>query len=263
MKKNIKVIFKNSIIFILVILIFSLSGCGGNVRDSDTLKDIKGRAILRIGVYGDVPGFSELTDEGFVGFEAELAKIIGAYITEDAYPVELVLVSELSRTHALTGDKVDLCISQFTSAVTSSSYAASQPYFTDTYAFLVKSGSYSVVEDLAGKRVGAIYGQGVKSAVTNLSNKNNLGFEVADVPSYPEAADMLLHGRLDALCAQQSLLQRYAADGLELLPSGFGESSYYIVSHKNKKELITLADEKLKEMTENGRLDALKEKYGL
>ncbi len=39
------------------------------IPENVTLEDIEKRAVLRVGVYGDVPGFSELTDQGFVGFE--------------------------------------------------------------------------------------------------------------------------------------------------------------------------------------------------
>lgn len=263
MNKSFEYIKRFLNILLVLTLLFSLSACAADKRNSQAFQEIKSKGILRIGVYGNVPGFSELTDEGFIGFEAELATIVGEYVTQGKYVVELVEVTELSRTHSLIDNKVDLCVSQFMSTVSKSTYALSKPYFLDTYAFLIKEGSYTSVQDLAGKRVGAIYGQGVKSVVKNFSDIDSLNFEIVDVASYPQAGDMLLSGSLDALCAQQALLQKYAQDGLQMLPTGFGEAFYCIAAHGSKKELAQLADEKLKEMEKDGSLYALAVKYGL
>ena len=273
-KRNKWTVKKGIAVFLAVSLILSFGGCSTDPLESETVNAIQDLGVLRIGVYSDATGFSKLENGQYNGLEAELARRIGTVIMGNVNSVELVTVNERSRLHKLDDGSIDMSIAMLTySSDKEAKYAGSQPYFTDTYAFLTRSDTYTSLEQLEGKRVGVIYGSGLKTTLETFMESNQISFTLVDIASYPEAIEQLYatttdeNGatslRLDALCAQQAYLENYLADGLHLLPTGFGEVEYSVLCRKEKQELVQVADSVLEEMQESGELATLIANLGL
>ena len=265
MSETKKRIFKRTAAAFLALCLLLVAGCSTSPEESAAVLAVQNRGIIRIGVYGGVPGFSTQEGGTYTGLEADLARAVGTYIIGSESMVELVEVDEFSRLHKLGDGSIDLaiCMLSYTENY-EASYAASSPYFTDNYAFMVKNGTINSLGELNGKRVGVLYGSGVDSALETFASETGLTIEIVDVASYPEGKEMLNREtpKIDALCAPQGLLEPHLDDTVSLLSEGFGECAYSIFSLKSKEGLAQLAERKLEEMRSSGELDTLLTTYG-
>jgi ABC-type amino acid transport substrate-binding protein len=248
-----------------MLLAVSLAGCASDPSAGEAVAQVQSRGVLRIGVYSDMPGFSVSENDDFVGLEADIARLVGAEIMGDVAKVELVAINSRTRTYFLDDGTLDLSVAMIEGQESSAKYAYSSPYYADTFAFMVKTGSYSSLSDLAGKKVGVFYNSVEKTHLQAFMEESGVQFELVNVSSYQEAREMLLYKtpKLDAFCCETGALKNQLADGLSLLPEGFGEINYCIAALAANEDLIALASQKLDALRESGELAALVEAAGL
>ncbi|MGI6168399.1 MAG: transporter substrate-binding domain-containing protein [Christensenellales bacterium] len=257
---------KSIALSLCVLLLFSfLSGCARDPSAGQAMAQVRSRGVLRVGVYSNIPGFSALQNGEFLGLEADIARSVGGAIMGDSSKVELVPVNNRTRTFFLDDLSLDLSIAMIEGQEGSAKYVFSSPYYTDTFAFMVKDGAYSSLSQLAGKKVGVFYNSTQKTHLQNFIKESEIPFELVDVSSYQEAKEKLLleSPQLDAFCCETGALKNQLSSGLSLLSEGFGEINYCIAGLIANQDLITLATQKLEAMRESGELTQLIQENGL
>ena len=84
---------------------------GCDKKNNDRLQDILCKQVIKIGVNYSLPGFGNLVDSNYVGFEIDLAREIAKLL---GVKVQLVHVIYENRTRFLLEEKVDLVLSNMT-----------------------------------------------------------------------------------------------------------------------------------------------------
>ena len=165
---------------------------------------------------------------------------------------------------AVTSGKVDIGLA----GMTIDEERLNNVNFSDTYveagqAIIVKEGSdIKSKEDLKGKVVGVQRGT---TGDTYLSDDKN-GVGVASVERFangPDSAQSLLSDKIDAVVIDNEPAKKIVenATGLVKLDGNLTSEQYAIAVPKENEELLNAINATLKEMKENGELQAILDKY--
>lgn len=141
----------------------------------------------------------------------------------------------------------------------------SNTYFNASQAIIVeKDSDIASADDLNGKIVGVQQGTTGDLYVTNEDGENDI--EVKEVKRYPKGMDAvsdLIAGRIDAVVIDNFPAKKLEAknpDKIAILDEFLTEEEYAIAIGKGS-DLVDKINEILDEMTENGELEAIIEKY--
>ena len=81
------------------------------VRGECTLAKVKDRGILKCGISGSLPGFSQLEADGsYTGFDADYCRAVAAAVFGDSTKVEFVETTGANRFETLASGEVDVLI---------------------------------------------------------------------------------------------------------------------------------------------------------
>jgi len=110
--KNIKGL---SLLFISIIVIGLLVGCGQSSEEVSVIETIQENDTLRIGVFGDKPPFGFVNQDGEnEGFDVYIANRFAEDLLGDASKAEFIVVEAASRVEYLESNRVDLIMANFT-----------------------------------------------------------------------------------------------------------------------------------------------------
>lgn len=213
---------------------------------------------LTMATNASFPPYEYYENEEIVGIDAEAAKLIA-----DKLGVELEIkdMEFGSIIGAVQTGSVDIGMAGMT--VTEDRLKTID--FSDSYAkgiqaVIVKDGSdIASVDDLEGKTIGV-----QESTTGDIYATEDFGEE--NIKRYNKGNDAvaaLVSGVVDAVIIDNEPAKSYVAstDGLKILETSYADEDYAVAVSKDNKALTEAINKALKELKEDGSLDAIVEKY--
>lgn len=256
------------IILLLLFVAFVFCGCAKHEDDysSNTLDDITKRGQVIIGIKTDTYPFGYKDKNGKnVGYDVDLANMIGKAIFDQEGKVKFVPVTASDRIMKLFTEDVDMIIA--TMSVTPARLQImdfSDPYYIAGQSILVKRGSkIKGLRDLNGKKAIIIFGTSseasLRAAVPRVS--------IVGYKTYDEAVNGLKQNKADAIVSDDTILIGYALkdSNLVLLPKRYSREPYAVAFRKGKEseDLIRVVNSVINEASRNGSLRKLQKDYGI
>lgn len=243
----------------LLIVFFRMSGNAS----IDALPAIRERGTVLVGLLDNEPPFSTVEDNATAaGFEVDLANLLGQQILGGPGVVYVPVTVKNDEALLDNGD-VDFLISRVpVTEARQKKYNLSSVYYQDPVLLLAKTGA-AVDLASADTKLGVIPSTTMKPMLTSYLAAVGSPALVVDVSSYPDAVQMLKSGKIQAFCAEQSVLTRYAENGLSIQNTKIGQLDYAVVTRKRERDLATLIEKALAQMRTDGTLAPFYQKYGL
>lgn len=254
-----KVILSGVALICLLVVFFRMSGNSS----INTVPTIQERGTVLVGVLRDEMPFSKVKDSAnATGFEAELASQIGQQVVNGP-GVVYVPVTVKNALALLANKDVDFLVSRVgVTASLQDSYSVSSVYYQDPVMLMTKSSTRLDLSS-AETKIGVIPNTTLKPMLTDYLTTMAYPALVVDVSSYPDAIEALKSGKIDAFCAEQSVLTRYLFEGSLIQNIKIGQVDYAVVSRKRERDLATLIEQALAQMHDSGALAPLYQKYNL
>jgi putative glutamine transport system substrate-binding protein len=250
----------------LLLVLFFLN-CDASPEKSSQIKAIRKRGVLRVGVETNVPGIGYPAPETGIleGFEIDLARIVAKELVKDENAVQFIPVSPQIRGPLLDNGDVDMIIAHFTiTDERRNRYNFTSPYYTDQVGILVrKDAEFGSLEDMDGRIVGVLKTATSQAALEKETGRRGLNLKYEEFASHPETMAALLSGRVDAFVIDKTILLGYRDAATMLLDEGFDPQSYGIATRLDKDALAAYLESIVSALREDGRLDALRAKWGL
>ncbi|QOS98346.1 glutamate ABC transporter substrate-binding protein [Brevibacterium sp. JNUCC-42] len=236
----------------------------GKTATTGTVDKIKERGKYVVGVKYDLNlfGLKDPASGNVEGFDIDIAKAIAKKILGDENKIELKEVTSKTRIPMLKNGEIDSIIATMTiTDERKKEVDFSDAYFMAGQSFLVKKDStIKGLEDFTkGKKV--VTAKGSTSAKNVRENAPEA--EVLEFENYAEAFTALKAGQGDALTTDNALLYGMAKQdpNFRVVEETFTEEPYGIALPKGDTEFVTLVNDLLKEMKQNGEYDKIYEKW--
>lgn len=251
-----------AVIFIIASL--GLVACGSSEPAQETPAPTpEPEVVYVVGTDAAYPPFEKQEADAITGFDID---VINAIAAEMGIKIEVKHTGWDPLFNGIETGSVNLGISAIT--ITDErklKYDFSNPYFEATQLIMVPADSeVATLQDLAGKKIG------VQTATTgNFVVQDAFGTTYEGIKGYddtPSAVDDLLLGRLDAVVADNAVLQEYLKavqkDGFKLIKdASFEKEEYGIMVKKGNTELLALINEGLQKIKDNGKYNEIFQKY--
>lgn len=271
-------------LLLAAMLLLSLAACGNSAPSSSTpetpassgsgsaalpaqLQAIVDRGVLRVGTKVDVPkfGFDNPETGEVEGMEIDLAKALAKKLLGDENKIEIQGVTAQTRGPLLDNNEVDIIVATFTiTEERKLSFNFTQPYYTDGIGFLLKKElGAKAIKDLDGKKIGVAQSATTKAALEDKAKELGITFKFSEFASYPELKTALTSGRIDAFSVDTSILRGYVDESTEILAETFKPQEYGIASKLDNKDLAAYLDAFVKELKDDGSLEAMIAKWQL
>ncbi|MED4599384.1 transporter substrate-binding domain-containing protein [Paenibacillus validus] len=229
-----------------------------------TLAEMKKRDKFVVGVKYDLNLFG-LKDPGtgkVEGFDIDIAKAIAKKVLGDENKIELKEVTSKTRIPMLRNGEIDAIIATMTvTEERKQEVDFSDIYFMAGQSFLVKKDSpiNGIADIKKGTKV--VTAKGSTSAVNVRAKAPDA--TVLEFENYAEAFTALKAGQGDALTTDNALLYGMAKQdpNYRVTEGAFTEEPYGIAIKKGDQEFVTLVNDTLKELKNNGEYDKIYEKW--
>lgn len=237
-------------------MVLGLAACSGGNSAVSTIKD---KGTLTIALESGFAPFEYAEGDKIVGIDIDIAQYIA-----DKWGVELE-VQDMNFDTALASvstGAADLGLSGISKTEErDQNMDFTDPYFTSNQVIVVKEGSdIQNKDDLSGKKVGAQGGTTGEMLAQELLGEDN----VSSYDKYAVAVQDLINGQIDAI-VMDAYPARAAVSANEgqivTLDEPLGADSYCIAVKEGNQELVDALNEILKEMTDNGDLQKIIDKY--
>ena len=244
MKKFLKV----ASIVLVIAMIACFAACGGNGGEKEK---------LTMATNAEFPPYEYVEGDKIVGIDAEIAALIADKLGME---LEIVDVAFDSIIPGVQSGKYDMGMAGLTvNEERLEKVNFSTSYATGIQAVIVKEGSdIKSIDDLAGKKIGVqtsttgdIYAGDIADATIERYNK---GFE---------AVQALTQGKIDAVIIDNEPAKVFVAEneGTKILEEDFAVEEYAMAIAKENTELLEKVNVALAELTEDGTLKAIVDKY--
>lgn len=225
---------------------------------------LRKKGVLTIGVTTSIQPLSYYDIDGnLVGFEVELAQAIGEQIMGDRGAV-LVEVTPKTRGAYLDKSEVDVLFSSVNkSEANMGKYNMGEIYLEDDVMFLCASnaeidlGSEDTVVGVIGNSASKVVFEQYMAAHPEVKA------QVVDVPSHPEAMEMLDSMEIDFYCNERTTLNNRLQSGYKITSPVVGTLRYAYACRLREKDLAAELDRAYEELKSNGTLKELYLKYNL
>ena len=213
---------KHFLISILILAAILMVGCSAGATAESTLNQVQESGRVRIGVRNDNPPMSFIDESGqWVGFDVDLANAVAAQLGVEP---ELVVVDGTTRISFLQEGEVDMSVASMNhTRERDDAIDFSITYFWDNQSFLVRTGTYSSLDELLGQTVAANAGSSViPSWQAYAAEKGAPAPEIVEFDDKLAAMQALRDGAVEGYSEDNiTLLSLAAGDpNLELLPGG-------------------------------------------
>jgi ABC-type amino acid transport substrate-binding protein len=256
---NVKISVAAGVILAVVLLLILIKP-EPQLMNSAEISIVRDRGVLRVGVFEDMPGFS---DKGY-GLERDLAVMLAERILPDRGEdsAELVPVTERTVQAKLDKGMIDVAIEQQIRFENSSKYDYSVSYYTDTCSFIVLPGSESM--DISGKTVGTVQTCKASSLLKSAVDQGVLDVVQKNFASYPEMLEAVKNGVIDAALLRSAVIGKYVNKSeLSVHKELFGRIDYAMAASLDSPALMQLANMMLDELRSNGVLERMTLESGL
>lgn len=257
-----------TIILILLIIptLVSLTGCGNNDSNQQSLLDeIKDRGYIIAGVKYDAKPFGFVDkDQQLKGFDIDLLKEVSKRLLGDENKIEFRQVTSATRIPELTSGNVDIVAATMTiNEKRKRVIDFSNVYYKAGQTLMVPVGSdIESVNDLSGKTVLVVLGSTSEKNIRDLvPDAKVLGFR-----TYTEAFSALKAKRGDALTTDDTIIAGMIADAPDeftMLSERFTKEPYGM-GFKKGEETKSFQDEVnkiLQQLDEDGTLEKIRVKW--
>lgn len=233
--------------------IMLLAGCGTREVSSNQTQD-----VVVVGTNAEFEPFEFREDGNIIGFDIEIAQEIARKLGK-TLKIEDMAFDTL--VMALGSDKVDFVIAGMTATEERATQVDfSDSYFTSKQGIIVRADDTSIQngEDLIGKRVGVQLGTTGDLFASDLED-----IEVVQFQAGTQAVADLKNGKIDAVVIDMEPAKRMTIgrDELKLLDTPFIEEEYAIAVQKGNNELLTVINNTLTDMKNDGTYNAIYTKY--
>ncbi|KAB2338444.1 transporter substrate-binding domain-containing protein [Cytobacillus depressus] len=253
-----------SYIFVSILLIGMLAACGTSEEPSKTGSNKNGsdKKTLVMGTSADYAPFEFIdTAKGddIIGVDIDIAKAVTEKL---GYNFEVRDMDFGGLIQALQSGQVDFVLSAMSATdERRKSIDFSDIYYTSKHMIVSKKGSgLTKVEDLKGKKIGAQLGTIQEEKAKELAKTVDMSVENRN--RIPELIQEIKAGRLDAAIIEDTVAKGYLDNNPDI--EGFtvedADGGYAIALPKNS-ELTPEFNKALKEMLDNGELDAIIKKW--
>ena len=246
-----------SIVLLLVALL--LSACQAialpPASEVGSLADeIAARGTVRIGIRNDNPPLSFVTEDGeWVGFDVDLARAIAAQMNLEP---ELTVVDGTTRVSFLQEGRVDISIASMNhTRKRDNAIDFSITYFWDNQSFLARTGEYTAIDELMGKKVAANAGSSaIASWIAYSAAQGGPEPEIVEFTDKLAAMQALRDGAVEGYTEDNITMLALAAGdpALELLPGGHNPVQFGIGVPNNQSAWRDQVNYALQELWKSG-----------
>lgn len=254
---------KKILISLIMISVFTATGCAKKESQKDTLVEIKKRGELIVGVKYDSKPFGYVENGKLKGYDIDIAHLMAKRILGNEKLVKFVEVDATNRIAKLNSGEVDMIIATMSKNQQREEVVDfSVPYFYTGQAIMVRKGTaIKNISDLNGRRVIIVLG------TTGEKNIRYLAPEVIiqGYKSYKDGFDAFLNRRAEAMTTDDSILSGFVIDNPEfvILPQRYSQDSYCIALRKGSENisLKTEINNAISELRRKGYLTQLKAQW--
>ena len=250
------------VILMILVLGLSLTACSGS---DSSLKDIRKRGVVRVGVKVDVPGVGYLNPDTneLEGLEIDLAKLIVKELCGDSKALWPVAVTALTREAMLENGEIDFVLATFTiTEERKEKFHFTDSYFQDAIGLMTfKDAGVSELKDLDGMTIGTVQFGTAYSALSAEIEALGIHATVEQYASYPEVMEALKAGHVDAFSADKPMLWGYVDDETVVLDTAFGPQDYGIATKLDHTSLSKYLDELMTKIQKDGRLAEIQARW--
>ena len=248
---------KKKLLSLVLVAAMALSvvACGGKKEEAAPAAEDK--EVLVMATNAEFPPYEFYEGQEIVGIDAEIAAAIAEKLGCELKIEDMAFDSIIA---AVSSGKADFGLAGMT--VTEDRLASVN--FSDTYAtatqvvILMEDSPITGIADLDGKKIGVqlgttgdIYAGDIADATIERYNK---GFE---------AVQALTQGKIDAVIIDNEPAKVFVAEneGTKILEEDFAVEEYAAAIAKDNTELLEKVNTALAELTEDGTLQAIVDKY--
>lgn len=256
------------VFWLLTLILIVLASSGFNKKNNkiNLYESIIEKNKMIVGISFDSKPFGfKGTDGQIKGMEADLAREIAKRLLGDKSKVVFKNISPQDRINAAKSGEVDMVISTMTITRNRKKFVDfSDPYFVAGQVICVRKDSkIDSLDDLINKKVIVILGTtGEKNIKSFAPNALIRGYD-----DNAKAINAFINGSDDAITTDDSLLQGLAMDNNNyiILPKRLTKEPYGIAFKKSRhtNSLKEKVNKIIKEMRDDGTLQAIKDKWGL
>ncbi|MBG9982202.1 transporter substrate-binding domain-containing protein [Aerococcaceae bacterium DSM 111020] len=220
--------------------------------------------VLRWGVKADTKlfGYYNIAEGQIEGFDIDIAKALTDEITNGTGRAEFVEVTSKTRVQLLLNGNIDAIIATMTITPEREEVVDfTESYFDAGQSLLVShDSSINHLDDLTAEdTIIAVKGSTSARNIRELKPEVN----VVELENYSEGFVALQSGQGEALTTDNAILMGMASDNdnYRLIGENFTEEPYGIAISPEQNEFLTLANEALTTIKENGVYDAIYDKW--
>jgi len=182
--------------------------------DRNVLEDVKKSGVLRVGINGDLPGFSQLVNDEFLGFDVDFGKAIAAAVFGDPEAVEFVVQERSDRFSDAANGIVDVTSHSAThnlvrDAVGGVDFAPVGLFDGQVVSAPIDSDIDSL-EDLEGLSLGVFSGTTSEENIIEVLDELDITVDLVTFDSGIELNDAYQNGEVDAVTGDGSFIQGLA-----------------------------------------------------
>ncbi|MBO4242230.1 MAG: amino acid ABC transporter substrate-binding protein [Clostridiales bacterium] len=264
MKKTITKIVSLVLVACMGVAFAACSGSGSDENNTDASEAgsfttvEEGKLIMATNAY--FPPYEFYEGDAISGIDVEIAEAVA-----DKLGLELVIV-DIEFDSIIAGvqtNKYDIgCAGMTVTEERLQSVNFTTPYATGIQSIIVAEGS--PITDI-DSLIDGDYVVGVQQGTTgDIYMTDDIGDD--RIERYNKGADAVLaltNGQIDAVCIDNQPAQAFVAanEGLTILDTPYTEEDYAMCLNKENEDLLNAINDALAELTEDGTIDAIIEKY--
>ena len=253
---------------LLCIAAIILAGCGS---DGEKLAAIKDAGKLVVYTDPNFPPFEYHDDGNIVGVDMEIAQAIA---NEIGVTLEIVEAEFDSILMAINTGRGDIAITGMTILEERKDRVDfSDPYINSVqYFILLEDSDITIMEDLAGKRVGVAFGYTGQWLMEDEVEEGVLadaGVSIVEYNSAMEATLDMQNGRIDAVVMDEYVAKTIAGNigglkavELKYADGGVASEEYGVVIPKGNQDLVDLINKVIKRLVDDGKIEEWVIKHG-
>jgi len=244
-----------------VAILFTACGAGGG--DGSTLDAVTDSGKVRVGVRNDNPPMSFVDESGvWVGFDLDLS---AALADELGLELELVAVDGTTRISFLQEGQVDMSVASMNHTLSrDEAIDFSITYFWDNQSFLVRTGTYTSIDELVDQTVAANAGSSVIDSWNSyVAARGGAAPEIVEFNEKLAAMQALRDGAVEGYSEDNITLLALAAGdpSLTLLPGGHNPVQFGVGVAENDSDWRDEVNIALQELWRDGTFQTIYERW--
>ena len=248
---------KKKLLSLVLVAAMALAAVACGSKEAAAPAATEEKEVLVMATNAEFPPYEYYEGQDIVGIDAEIAAVIAEKLGCELKIEDMAFDSIIA---AVTSGKADFGLA----AMTVTEDRLESVNFSDTYAtatqvvIVTEDSAITGVADLDGKKIGVqlgttgdIYAEDIADATIERYNK---GFE---------AVQALTQGKIDAVIIDNEPAKVFVSEneGIKILEEDFAVEEYAAAIAKENTELLEKVNAALAELTEDGTLQSIVDKY--